>query len=168
MIHVCSLALMHQTVETVGARHVVTLMRKTDIITRPETIEEPNHLILSIDDISEPLDGYLLPAEEHVTRLIDFVGNWDRSAPLVVHCYAGISRSTAAAFVAACALNPRRDEVAIAKAIRHASPTASPNQRIVSLADRVLKRNGRMIQAVDAIGPAETAYEGVPFRLDID
>ncbi len=30
---------------------------------------------------------------------------------MVVHCYAGISRSTASAFAAACALNPRRDEV---------------------------------------------------------
>jgi predicted protein tyrosine phosphatase len=167
MIHVCSLALLHQTVEAVGARHVVTLMRKTDIIVRLETIAEANHLVLSMDDISEPIDGYVLPGEEHVARLVDFVGSWDRKTPLVVHCYAGISRSTAAAFVSACALNPQRDEAAIAAAIRQASPTASPNRRIVSLADTFLGRKGRMIDAIEAIGPPQTAYEGVPFRLDL-
>ena len=53
--------------------------------------------------------------------------------PLVVHCYAGISRSTASAFVAVCALNPHRDEFAIARQIRAASPIASPNRLIVEI-----------------------------------
>jgi predicted protein tyrosine phosphatase len=86
----------------------------------------------------------------------------------VVHCYAGISRSTAGAFIAACALNPARDEVAIAKAIRGSSRTAMPNPMLVSHADRVLGRNGRMIAAVDSLGPALPATEGEPFRLDLD
>ena len=71
-----------------------------------------------------PLDGYVLPGEEHVEKLVDFVTGWDRTAPIVVHCYAGISRSTAGAFIAACALNPKRDERMIARLIRDASPTA--------------------------------------------
>jgi predicted protein tyrosine phosphatase len=40
--------------------------------------------------------------------------------------------------VTACALNPQRDEAAIARALRDASPTAMPNIRIVSIADRLL------------------------------
>ena len=64
-----------------------------------------------MDDITEPIDGYVAPAEEHVEQVLSFVRGWDRGAPLVVHCYAGISRSTAGAFVAACALNPQRDEI---------------------------------------------------------
>jgi predicted protein tyrosine phosphatase len=87
---------------------------------------------------------------------------------MVVHCYAGISRSTAGAFVAACALNPRRDEMAIAREIRRASATATPNPRIVAIADRVLGRDGRMVAAIDAIGRGEMAYEGIPFRLDLE
>ena len=66
----------------------------------------------------------------------------------MVHCYAGISRSTAGAFVTACALNPQRDEMTIARALRDASPTATPNIRIVSLADRMLGRDGRMVAAI--------------------
>jgi predicted protein tyrosine phosphatase len=84
-----------------------------------------------------------------------------------VHCFAGISRSTAGAYVAACALNPQRDELRIAQAIRRASPTAQPNARIVSIADALLKRDGRMVRAIDAIGPGHLAMEGNPFRLDI-
>jgi predicted protein tyrosine phosphatase len=121
-----------------------------------------------MDDILGPQEGYEAPGQEHVARLIDFVSGWDRATPMVVHCFAGISRSSAAAYVAACALNPNRDEMQIAQNIRRASPTAQPNARIVSLADAVLKRNGRMIRAVDSIGPGQAAAEGIPFRLDIE
>src|SRR5262245_30098944 len=106
MIHVCSLARLHPTVETTGARHVVTLLKDTYLVQRPPSIEPGNHLILGMDDICEPADGYVAPCEEHVAQLIIFVHRWDRQKPLVVHCYAGISRSTAGAFVTACALNP--------------------------------------------------------------
>jgi predicted protein tyrosine phosphatase len=168
MIHVCSLARLHETVETCGARHVITLLRNTDQVERPIVIVEENHLILSMDDIVEEIEGYEAPARHQVETLIEFAKRWDRAAPLVVHCYAGISRSTAAAFVAACAINPGRDETTIARAIRAASPTAVPNARIVALADEMLGRKGRMTHAVEALGPGESAFEGIPFRLDLD
>src|SRR5260370_4765267 len=104
-----------------------------------------------MDDITGPLDGYIAPADENVSKLLDFVRGWDRAAPLVMHCYAGISRSTAGAYVAACALNPRRDERAIARKPRLASPTATPHFRIVALGDRALRRGRRMTSASDAI-----------------
>jgi predicted protein tyrosine phosphatase len=100
--------------------------------------------------------------------LIRFVRGWDRAAPLVIHCYAGISRSTAGAYVAVCALNPHRDERTVAQQLRQASPSASPNIRIVTIADRKLGRNGRMVDAITGIGRGASAYEGDPFRLDLD
>ena len=106
MIHVCSLARLHATVDETGAKHIVTLLRQTDRVTRPSHIAAENHLVLAVDDIAMPMGGYTVPAQEHVERLIGFVGGWDRAAPMVVHCFAGISRSTAGAYVAACALNP--------------------------------------------------------------
>src|SRR5258707_6664317 len=99
MIHVCSLARLHATVDETGAKHIVTLLRQTDRVTRPSHIAAENHLVLAVDDIALPMDGYTVPAQEHVEKLIDFVGGWDRAAPLVVHCFAGISRSTAGAHV---------------------------------------------------------------------
>jgi predicted protein tyrosine phosphatase len=167
MIHVCSLARLHATVEETGARRVITLMRDVELVRRPPTIEHADHLLLRLDDISEPLDGYTVPGEEHVADLLAFVRAWDRAAPLVIHCYAGVSRSTAGAFVSACALNPRRPEVEIAKDIRRLSPTATPNIRIVTLADRILGRDGRMVAAIEGIGRGIECYEGHPFRLDL-
>jgi len=167
MIHVCSLARLHATIDETGARHVVTLLRIADRVERPTHIAPENHLVLAMDDITTPIDGYTAPAHEHVQQLIDFVSAWDRAAPMVMHCFAGISRSTAGAYVAVCALNPRRDEMQIAWDIRRASPTAQPNSRIVSIADRLLKRDSRMIHAIEAIGPGQLATEGDPFRLDI-
>jgi predicted protein tyrosine phosphatase len=168
MIHVCSLSRLHQTVEATGARHVVTLLKDVELVQRPGGIASENHLILGMDDITGPLDGYVAPDDEHVTKLIAFVRDWDRAAPLVMHCYAGISRSTAGAYVAACALNPRRDEATIARELRLASPTATPNFRIVWLADRALGRGGRMTTAIEEIGRGVMAFEGDPFRLDLE
>ena len=167
MIHVCSLARLYGTIDETGARHIVTLLRRTDRVVRPVHIASENHLILGVDDICDPMDGYMCPAEEHVGRLIDFASGWDRTSPMVVHCFAGISRSTAGAFVAACAINPQRDEQEIAWAIRRASRTAQPNARIVAIADQLLKRDGRMVRAVETIGPGHAAVEGEPFRLDL-
>ena len=129
MIHVCSLARLHDTVEEIGARHIVTLLRDSNLVQRPRCVAAENHLILGMDDIAAPIDGYTHPAEEHVTQLIEFVrGSWDRTrTDRDALKGAGISRSTAAAFTAACALNPKRSEADIARAIRSASATAMPN-----------------------------------------
>jgi len=167
MIHVCSLARLHETVDSTGARHVVTLLAREDAMSRPSAITPENHLWLQLHDISAPLDGHVHPETEHVAELLAFVRRWPRETPLVVHCYAGISRSTAAAFVSVCALNPLSDESAIAQALRRCSPTATPNARIVALADDLLGRRGRMIKAVEAIGQGQVAAEGQPFRLEL-
>lgn len=168
MIHVCSLADLPATVETTGARHILTVMGNISKVTRPPSVLEENHLMISMDDIIEPADGFVAPSQEHVERALSFVRKWDRAAPLVIHCYAGISRSTASAFMAVCALNPHRDEASIAKQIRAASPSAYPNRLIVTLADRALGRQGRMVRALDEIGPGSMTIEGRPFRVDLE
>ena len=168
MIHVCSLAALASTVRSTGASHILTVMGDISRVQRPASVRETNHLMISMDDISEPADGLVTPSEDHIDRVLAFVRGWDRQAPLVVHCYAGISRSTASAFAAACALNPHRDEVTIARQMRRAAPTAFPNRLIVSLADRALGRNGRMLRALDDMGPGDMSIEGRPFRVDLE
>jgi predicted protein tyrosine phosphatase len=168
MIHVCSLAALPETVRTTGASHVLTVMARVDQVQRPESVLEANHLKVQFDDIVEQIDGFVAPSDVHVEQVLNFVRGWDRRAPMVVHCYAGISRSTASAFAAACMLNPHRDEIAIARQIRAASPMASPNRLIVSLADKALGREGRMLRALEEMGPGNLLVEGRPFRVDLD
>ena len=168
MLHVCSLAALPDTVLATGASHVLTVMANVDQVQRPPSVLAANHLRVSMDDITEAMDGFVTPSDVHIEKVLTFVRGWDRRAPMVVHCYAGISRSTASAFAAACALNPHRDEMAIARQIREASPIASPNRLIVSLADKALGRDGRMLRALDAMGPGSMTVEGRPFRIDLE
>ncbi len=127
MLHVCSLAALPDTVKATGASHVLTVMAQVDQVQRPASVLEANHLRVQMDDITEYMDGFMAPSDAHIEKVLAFVRGWDRRAPMVVHCYAGISRSTASAFAAACMLNPPRDEVEIAKQIR--SPTGIPSPK---------------------------------------
>ena len=127
MIHVCSLSRLHDTVAETGARHVVSLLASEDHLTRPPGVAADDHLWLQFHDIGEPRDGHIHPESEHVERLIAFARRWRARAPLVVHCYAGVSRSTAAAFVAVCAFNPASDELAVA---RRCAARRRPRRRI--------------------------------------
>ena len=167
-VHVCCLSLVPVTVAATRASHLVSLIDDNTIVERPPTIPAERHLFIGINDITEPTEGLIAPALEHVEQLLAFVEDWDRRNPMVVHCYAGISRSTAAAFIALCAANPGRAEAEIAWKMRAASPTATPNSRIVAFGDALLRRNGRMIAAAQAIGRGEMAVEGIPFAIAIE
>ncbi len=146
----------------------MTLVNAGTLFARPPVVEAANHLHVAIHDISEPAEGMVCPGEEHVSEYLGFMERWDRAAPIVVHCYAGISRSTAAAFSALCAARPDLDEELIALRLRERSPEATPNARIVALADEILGRSGRMVKAVEKIGRGAEAFEGTVFALHID
>lgn len=166
-LHVCSLPLIGATVARTGARSLLTLLSPGTPVERPAAIAPKRHLYVEVSDILEPMPGQVAPAAAHLDAMLAFVRVWDRAAPMVIHCYAGVSRSTAAAFIAACALAPERDEFAVARALRSASPTATPNARMVALADTALARNGRMTAAITEIGRGEACFEGTPFALEL-
>jgi predicted protein tyrosine phosphatase len=164
-IFVAPLSLVQTTVADARVSHLVTLINGETLIDTPPGIDKGRHLRLSMNDICEPRDGLVVPHEDHVADLIQFALDWDQKAPLLIHCWAGISRSTAAAFISLCALNPETEEHALARALRRASPTAYPNRRLVALADGVLSRKGRMTKAVEHIGRGQLAEEAQVFTL---
>lgn len=164
-LHVCPLSRLPETVAAVGASHVATLMGSDPAVARPASIAPENHLILAVNDIVEATEGLTLATSDHLGRFIGFVRGWDRARPMVIHCWAGVSRSTAGAYIAACALMPERDEVELAQVLRRQSPIATPNARFVRIADALLGRDGRMIAAIEAIGRGADAFEGEPFLL---
>lgn len=168
MIHVCPLSRLDETVTRTRAAHVLSVINAGTPVAFPASVLRENHLFVGFNDILAPQDGLIHPTLEHVDAILGFARRWPRSAPLVVHCYAGISRSTASAYIAACALAPERDEAGIARALRAASPVATPNALLVSVADAALGRQGRMIAAIAAIGRGQDAFENEPFELALD
>jgi predicted protein tyrosine phosphatase len=166
-IHVSPLSRLHETVDAAGASHVVTLINAATVVERPPSIAPDRHLFIGVSDIVSAMDGHVLPGQEHVERLLGFVRGWDRSRPMVIHCWAGISRSTAAAFIGVCALRPDLNEAELARELRERAPSATPNARLVAVADALLAREGRMIEAIAGIGRGAEAFEGTPFHLKI-
>ena len=164
-IHVSSLEDMPSTAAALRASHLITLLRNDQQPPTPAAIETAKHHRVDINDIDVATDGLIAPLAHHVRGVIQFASVWDQQAPMLVHCYAGISRSTAAAYISLCALNPDADEAAIADALRHASPTASPNRLMIHHADQLLCRNGRMIVAIERIGRGEMAFTARSFSL---
>jgi predicted protein tyrosine phosphatase len=146
--------------------HLISLLSPT---TPTETwpIAEPGDacLRLAFHDIAEPRADLIAPNAAQVAELLAFASRWDGARPLLVHCWAGVSRSTAAAFIIACQHAPERSEQAIAEALRAAAPYATPNPLLVSLADAALGREGRMSKAVASIGRGADTFEGALFEL---
>ncbi len=167
-VHVCPLSAVPDVVARSNASHLLTCLQDALLVETPRPILPDRHLRLHIHDIAEPMLGCIAPGEEHVGRLLDFVHDWGGEGPMVVHCWAGISRSTAAAYTALCAINPDVPEELIARRLREASPTAYPNRLIIRLADDALGRRGRMVRAIEGIGRGVMATEAVPFSLRAD
>ena len=164
-VHVCPLRRVPEILMQTGARHLVTLINQQTMLETPPGIFADLHLKIAVNDITVPEAGLVHPCEAHIAELVRFAGIWNREGPLVIHCLAGISRSTAAAFITACVLNPGTSEQLIARRLRQASPTATPNRLLVQLADECLGRQGRMLAAVEEIGRGEMAAEARPFVL---
>jgi len=166
-IHVCSLTRLRETVTVADASHVLSLVNVGTPVDCPPSVHPDRHLYVGVSDVIAPTEGMVLPDVEHVQQLLGFVDGWNRERPMVIHCFAGISRSTAAAFIAVCRLTPSRPESEIARLIRSRSPTAWPNPLLVELADTILGREGRMIRAIEDIGSGNGAFEAEPFSIPV-
>ncbi len=166
LLYVCPLGKVEELAATTGAGAIVSLLGPTAETPRLKGLAPGRHLVLDVADIVAPREGHVLARAEHVETLIAFIRRWDRARPLIVHCYAGVSRSPAAAFIAACALTAAR-EIEIARNLRRLSPTASPNPHLIALADSILLREGRMVAAIESIGRGADCFEGEIFCMDL-
>ena len=172
-IHICSLKLVDKVASDIRPTHILSLLGGiTPFPATPVGIDPANHLKLTLSDIAEPQEGMITPAADHVSEVIDFGRRWASQSngkrPLLVHCFAGISRSTASALAIACALRPHISEAAFAQALRAASASAQPNALMVQHADELLARGGRIVSAVETIGSGEFTQAGPPFMLRLD
>ena len=116
--------------------------------------------ILRFNDIVEPRIGLVEPTASTIREIIGVARALPSAATLLIHCYAGVSRSPAAAYILACAAGAAGEEAALANFLRAASPRATPNALMVALADELLERGGAMSRSIHAIGRGADAFEG--------
>jgi predicted protein tyrosine phosphatase len=164
---VCRLDQIAETVVRHGAREMISLTAPNQSFHRPGVIDPARHLKLGVNDISAAARGLIAPAEAHVRAIIDFARSWDRAAPLVIHCWFAISRSPAAALIAALALDPAQDDGALARRMRGASRFVTPNPGLIAIADELLDRKGQLVAAVEEIGRGAETNQGDVFRFDL-
>jgi predicted protein tyrosine phosphatase len=168
MIYVCPLSQLEMSIQRLTPSHLVSLLDPHSMIDSHPSLHPERHLRLSVNDIAEPREGLVVPGEEHIQQILSFVDHWDQisppKAPLLIHCWAGISRSTATAYIALCHLNEGAEYKA-AMLMRAAARHAQPNRRLIALADGLMGRKGRMIEAVAEMGPGEFDMEGSLFSM---
>ena len=160
-IHVCSRGDVAKTVNSTGAQSLVSISGPGDPV--PSLTQIDRHLKLTFQDVG----GNMPPTKSDIEKLLSFASEWDRAKPIVVHCWQGVSRSPAAAFIVACSLFRSVAEAHIARMIRKASPTAQPNIVMVSIADEVMGRGGRMVEAIASAMGAPKAGHAKPFGIGL-
>ena len=168
MIYVCNLEEMPRQAALLAPGHLISLLPPDEQPPTPPNVAAERHLRVEVHDIAQPIPGQVLPEPPHIAPLIGFLQA--RAAeqphdPLLIHCWAGISRSMATALIALC-LEARGREVEAAVRLRRAAPHAQPNPRIVALADTLLGRRGRLSAALEAMGPATYAMPAPLVRLE--
>ena len=105
--------------------------------------EYPEQLILRFDDISVPLDDFIEPQEKHILRALSFAEKIDDGS-ILIHCHAGISRSSAIALAIIAKKLGEGKEVESVKTLEKINPHARPNKLLVWLTDEILERNKKL------------------------
>jgi predicted protein tyrosine phosphatase len=166
MIHVSSLSALNSVTTRLKSYDLLTLLSPDTPQTDWREFACERHVRLAFHDIVEPVPGLTAPDRDMMQAVLDFGRKGELQRALLIHCWAGISRSSAAAFAIACDRNPgfERD---IADELRRRSPSATPNRLMVRLADDLLRRDGRMVDAIDGIGRGAEAREGEPYALPL-
>lgn len=140
----------------VGVSHVLSILDPGWPV--PEafgTYGEHAKLELRFDDVIEEVAGAVAPGRDDVARLLAFGRELEAepssAAHLLVHCHAGVSRSTASmALILAQAL-PERPAAEIFDEVVRIRRQAWPNLRIVEMGDAMLGRNGALVAAAHAV-----------------
>jgi predicted protein tyrosine phosphatase len=166
MIHVSPLSALNTVTARLPGYDLLTLLSPDHPETDFSALACERHVRLAFHDIVEPVPGLVAPDRDLMQAVLAFGRDTQQQRALLIHCWAGISRSSAAAFAIACDRNPGFERE-IATELRRRSPSATPNRLMVRLADELLQRNGRMIAAIDGIGRGAEAREGEPYALPL-
>ena len=143
-IHICSLEVARESDLSIYDG-VITI--ENTIIENPFRVqlECPRQLILRFDDISFPVDDFEEPREIHIYKSLQFA---DKNSSLLIHCHAGISRSSAIALAIISNKLGKGKEKEAVKILQEINPYCRPNKLLVQMTDKILEREEELLKAV--------------------
>ena len=103
------------------------------------------------DDVEHAHGDYRPATPQHVRDVLDFCTDLGEGDHLLIHCMAGISRSTACAVAVLADHLGQGSERRAAEIVRSRRPQARPNRLVLSHADTLLGRNGVLLGACDDV-----------------
>jgi predicted protein tyrosine phosphatase len=144
----------------VGVTHVLSILDpEWPVPDAFGSFGEHERLELRFNDIIEEVPGKIPPREEHVAKLLafgrDMMVEPAPGAHLLVHCHAGVSRSTASMILMVAQARPDLAASAVAREIFNIRSKAWPNLRLIEIGDAMLNRGGEIVRAVNEIYRAQ-------------
>lgn len=109
--------------------------------------------------------SYRPPDSSHINKIVEVGRRWNGKGKLLINCWAGVSRSSAAALVTLAKFWPDHIEE-YATRMRQQGPWLRPNPLLVRLADDYFKLGGRLTQASATMG--KPTMKGVPHFVSLD
>ena len=151
----CAVPVLHHVcgIDELGDAPIAGAARVVSIISphAPVPVElrhlDSNLLVLRFDDVIDGDDEYQVATEADIVRLLAFDRDHAPDDALVIHCTAGISRSTAALVLLLAQRRPG-EEAEIFAELRAIRPKAWPNSRIIAIGDALLGREGKLVAAL--------------------
>lgn len=132
---------------------------------------DPHHrTTLHFHDAIEPAPDIVLPEVDDVADVLAFGSDLARDASerreghLLIHCHMGISRSTAAMTMLLAQAYPEAEEEAIIRRLVTIRPLAWPNLLMITFADELLQREGKLLTAVHRLHGRQIARK--PYLAD--
>lgn len=116
--------------------------------------DDHHRRVMRFHDIIDPAEGKIMPTPEHMAEILAFGEELAASRDtrqdghLLVHCYKGVSRSTAAMLSLLAQVHPGEQEEHLFERLREVRPQAWPNSVMVGHADTLLGRGGRLVEAL--------------------
>jgi predicted protein tyrosine phosphatase len=130
-----------------GAARVISIISPRSPIPPELQHLDANLLVLRFDDVIDRNADYQVATENDIARLLAFDRDHAPDDALVIHCTAGISRSTAALVLLLAQRRPD-EETEIFAELREIRPKAWPNSHMIALGDALLGRDGKLVAAL--------------------
>ena len=141
-IHICSLDAVRDTDISIYDGVITIEDSRIEDPFRVES-EHPKQLVLCFDDISVPLDDFIEPQEKHILQALSFADRIGEGS-ILIHCHAGISRSSAIALAIIAQRMGMGKEQETIEILESINPNCRPNKSLVWLTDEILERDRRL------------------------